>query len=269
MHPVSFGAQAVYQHFRETGEIPPEALAPFWDAVRPARRAVALALWAPQSGIEISNEFIAAVVRQDPARLVGFASVDPMADDAISRLEFAVDHLGMRGVKLSPIYQHFAADDPRLWPLYARIQERRLPIMWHQGATFLATTGPFEEARPGRLDKIAAAFPEIPMVIAHFGYPWSDDTVALLRKHRNLYADVSVLARRPWFLYNALIAALEYGAGDKILLGSDFPAGTVAEMAEALRRVNDVARGTGMPTVPPAVIEAIIERDSLALLGID
>jgi len=197
MHPVSFGAHAVYQHFREAGEIPPAALAPFWDAVRPASRAFALALWAPQSGIEISNEFIAAVVRQDPARLVGFASVDPMTDDALPRLEDAIDHLGLRGVKLSPIYQHFAADDPRLWPLYAWIQARRLPIMWHQGATFLAPDGPFEEARPGRLDKLAAAFPEIRMVIAHFGYPWSDETVAMLRKHRNLYTDVSVLAGRP------------------------------------------------------------------------
>ena len=90
----------------------------------------------------------------------------------------------------------------------------------------------------------------------------------MLRRHPNLYTDISVLADRPWFLYNALVDALEYGAQDKILLGSDYPAFTARQTVDALRKINDFARGTSLPTVPQRVIEEIIERDSLALLNI-
>lgn len=268
-HPCSLTDRSVYDHFSVSGEIPEAALVSFWEAVRDVDRAVVLALWAPASGIEVSNEFVAAIVRQAPARLVGFASAEPISRDAIPQLENAVRELGMRGVKLAPIYQHFAPDDPRVWPVYAWIQDAGLPIMWHQGASFLAPDGPLEEALPHRLDKVARAFPRIKMVIAHFGYPWSGEVVAMLRKHRNLYTDVSVLANRPWFLYNALIAALEYGVQDKILLGSDYPALTATQTAAALRQINKLVWGTGMPTVPERVIEDIISCNSLAVLGID
>ncbi len=268
-HPCSLTDRSVYHHFRGSGEIPDAVLGPFWEAVRDVNRAVVLALWAPASGIEVSNEFVAAIVRQDPARLVGFASADPTSGNAIPQLEMAVRELGMRGVKLAPIYQHFAADDPRVWPVYAWIQDAGLPIMWHQGASFLAPDGPLEEALPHRLDKVARAFPRIKMVIAHFGYPWSGEVVAMLHKHRNLYTDVSVLATRPWYLYNALVAALEYGVQDKILLGSDYPALTAIYTAAALRQINKLVWGTGLPTVPEQVIEDIINCNSLAMLGID
>jgi uncharacterized protein len=269
MHPCALTNRSVYEHFRQTGKIPADVLAPFWEAVSMAERAVVLALWAPAGGIEVSNEFVAEVVRQDPVRLVGFASVDPTSEDAIPQLETAVHQLGMRGVKLAPIYQHVAAADPRAWPVYAWIQDAGLPIMWHQGTSALAPDGDLEEAMPHRLDAVARAFPDIKMVIAHFGYPWSGEVVAMLRKHRQLYTDVSVLAGRPWFLYNAMIAALEYGVQDKILLGSDYPGIDVAQTADALRQINDLVRGIGLPAVPESVIEGIINRNSLAVLGIE
>jgi predicted TIM-barrel fold metal-dependent hydrolase len=115
---------------------------------------------------------------------------------------------------------------------------------------------------------VAREFPGIKMVVAHVGYPWSGELVAMLRKHENLYTDISAHVHRPWFLYNALVAAVEYGAQDKILFGSDYPPATARETAAALRRINDFAQGTPLPKIPSEVIEAIIERDSLALLGI-
>ncbi len=268
LHPCGMTARDVYEQFRQVGEISDKALAPLWRALEGVERAVLLAFHAPKSGIDVSNEFVAAVVRRDRARLVGFASVDPTEPDAVAQLETALADPGIRGVKLAPIYQHFAPDDPCAWPVYAWIQKHGLPIMWHQGASFMAPDGPLEDAMPHRLDKVAVAFPEIKMVVAHFGYPWSAETVAMLRKHRNLYSDVSMLAGRPWFLYNALVAAQEYGALDKVLFGSDFPACTAAQTANALRRVNEVA-GAGMPRITAEAIEQIIERDSFALLGID
>jgi predicted TIM-barrel fold metal-dependent hydrolase len=267
-HPCNLRDQATYDYFEQNGEIPQAVLESYLQAISDVDKAVVLALWAPASGIETSNALVTAVVRQDPSKLIGFASIDPKAPTATLELEKAIKERGLRGVKLAPIYQHFAPDDPGLWPLYEKIQELGVPIMWHQGTSFLMPDGPLEEARPFLLDKVARAFPELKMVIAHFGYPWPGEVIALLRKHPNVHTDISVLAGRPWFLYNALVGALEYGAVDKILLGSDYPAFTAGETVSALKHINDFARGTSLPSIPETVINEIIERDSLALLGI-
>lgn len=267
-HPCWLRDRDTYEHFEKTGKIPEEALAPYFEAIADVDRAVALAFWAPASDITVSNAFVAEVVRQDPQRIVGFASVDPNEADAVEELTRAVQELGLQGLKLGPIYQHFVPDDRAHWPLYERVQELGIPILWHQGSSFMVPEGPLEASQPHRLDVIARTFPDIPMIVAHFGYPWSRETVALVRRQANVYTDISVLAQRPWFLYNALIDALEYGAEEKILLGSDYPAFTTRETVQSLQQINEMVRDSNLPTVPEEVIEAIIERNSLALLGI-
>ena len=268
MHPLGLTDYPEYSFFEETGRIRDGALDNFFQAISDVERAIVLAFWAPKSEIRVSNRFTAAVVDAAPEKLVGFASVHPYEENAVEQLDEAISGYGLKGVKLAPLYQHFDPADERVWPLYERIQRFGLPIMWHQGASFMVPEGPFEYAAPSRLDTMARAFPEIPMVIAHFGFPWSHEVVALLRKHKHLYTDVSVLAQRPWFLYNALVQVMEYGALHKVLLGSDYPAYTARETAAALRRVNDLTRGTGLPRIPEDEIERIINQDSLQLLGI-
>ena len=49
----------------------------------------------------IPNEFIAEVVRSNPARLAGIAGIDPMAPDASAALDRALE-LGLVGVSVSP-----------------------------------------------------------------------------------------------------------------------------------------------------------------------
>ena len=106
------------------------------------------------------------------------------------------------------------------------------------------------------------------MVIAHLGHPWINETLVLIRKHRNLYADISALYYRPWQFYNALVAAMEYGVLHRLLLGSDYPFTTPLETIEALRVVNRMVENTNLPRIPEAAIEQMIHRDTLSLLGI-
>ena len=62
--------------------------------------------------------------------------------------------------------------------------------------------------------------------------------------------------------------ASEWNVLDKVLFGSDWPITEVGESIERLRAVNDIVEGTPLPKVDPDAIEAIIERDSLGLLGL-
>jgi predicted TIM-barrel fold metal-dependent hydrolase len=243
-------------------EAPPEAHA---EAIMSdVDRAIVLAFQAPACGFSVPNDYVADYVRTDPARLVGFGSVDPHDLHALDELDRIME-LGLKGLKMGPIYQNV---DPLSTPflrICARAEQLGLPLLIHQGGTFL---GPLLHSRPILLDEIAARFPELTIQIAHVGHPWIEETIVVIRKHRNLYADVSVLHGRPWQLYNALRCAIEYGVADKLLLGSDWPIVPTAAIIDALREVPKLAGSASLPEVPSEVVEGIIHRDPFALLGI-
>lgn len=233
-----------------------------------AERAIVLPIDGIHAGITIPNELIAEAVAQEP-RLIGFASIDPTRPDAVERAEFAFGALGLRGLKLGPIYQGVHPHDERVIRVVSVAARHGLPVVWHQGTTF-SREGPLEYAQPYLLDRIGRLFPDTPMWIAHLGHPWCDETMALIRKQPLFYADVSALVSRPFQLYRAVVSAVEYRVIDKLLFGSDWPFFTPSQTVDALRAVNRHVAGTALPRVPEEAIEQIIaRRDVLALLGIE
>jgi predicted TIM-barrel fold metal-dependent hydrolase len=238
-----------------------------WEAMQAVDRAVVLGFRARHVGVLVPNEYVAAYVARHPEKLVGFCSVDPQDPDAVEQLEHAVGTLGLRGLKVAPIYQNVHPQDSRFRRLVARAAALGVPVLIHQGTTF-CTNVSLELANPILLQPLALELPDLRMVIAHMGHPWIDETIVLIRKHRHLYADISALYYRPWQFYNALVSAMEYGVLDKLLLGSDYPFTTPGDTIAALARVHDVVQGTGLPRIPEAKLEALINRDSLALLGL-
>lgn len=212
------------------------------------------------------NNEIAAYAAKHPEKIVGFMSVDPNHPGALDEMDRAYE-LGLRGLKLGPIYQNFHPHDGRALAVFGKAATLKIPILIHQGTTF-PRLAPLEYADPLQLEKIAWAFPDLKIVIAHLGHPWMDETIVLIRKHPNLYSDISALFYRPWQFYNGLISACEYGVQDKLLFGSDWPFTTPIETAAQLRDINRFTVGTALPRVPEEAIEGIINRDSLSLLGL-
>jgi predicted TIM-barrel fold metal-dependent hydrolase len=104
--------------------------------------------------------------------------------------------------------------------------------------------------------------------MAHMGHPWMQDTIVVIRKHPNVYADISALFYRPWSMYNALRLATEWSVLHKLLFGSDYPIATPQETIAGTRKVNDILAGTQLPRVPEDELEKIFTRDSLSLLGL-
>jgi hypothetical protein len=95
-----------------------------------------------------------------------------------------------------------------------------------------------------------------------------DETICLLGKHANVYADISGMMRRPWQAYNTLVCVHQYGVIDKLLFGSDFPYTVATECIESLYSLNQIAHGTNLPLVPREALRGIVERDTLPLLGL-
>jgi predicted TIM-barrel fold metal-dependent hydrolase len=238
-----------------------------WEQLQDVQHAVVLAFMAPAVGFVVPNEYVAGYVAQHPEKLIGFASVDPRDEDAPAELRAAIENLGLEGLKLGPIYQHFDPLSERAFAVYAVAEELGLPVMWHQGTTFIRDA-PLEWARPMTLDSVARHFPRLRIVVAHLGHPWMEEAMATIRKHPTLFADISALESRPWQYYNGLVAALEYGVQDKILFGTDYPFSTVEKTLAGLRGINRLVEGTQMPKIPAEVIDAIVERRTLELLGL-
>jgi uncharacterized protein len=237
------------------------------EAMKQCSGAIVLALDAPAVGWCVPNEYVAKYVSENSTRLFGFASVDPNRVGSEKILEAAIKELKLKGLKLAPIYQNFHPLDNICFALYSKAQELKLPIMWHQGTSFVPE-GPLEKSRPAYLDPVARSFPDLIMIIAHIGHPWTGETISVVRKHPNMYTDISALVGRPWQMYNALIEAIEYGIEDKLLFGTDFPFFDSNRTIEGLLGLNRFAEGTNLPRIPEKVIEKIINKNTPELLGL-
>ena len=228
-----------------------------WKASEAADKVIVFGLQAKPAGIWVPNEIIADYVKEHPEKLQGWASVDPNEPDCIEQLEHCVNELGLKGLKLGPVYQHFDPQDRKHWPFFKKCQQLNLPIMWHQGTTF-PSQARLKWGLPLQLEDVAMDFPDLKMIIAHLGHPWEQETVVLIRKCPNVYTDISAVHYRPWRYWQAMVTAMEYGVEDKILLGSDFPSGTIDNVINGLRRVNLPVEGSNLPKIPKEIQDQII-----------
>ncbi|MEZ6044146.1 MAG: amidohydrolase family protein [Planctomycetaceae bacterium] len=141
---------------------------------------------------------------------------------------------------------------------------------WEFRSAFLGTSfvrpGPLKYANPIQLEDIAIACPDLRIVISHMGHPWETECVVLIRKHPNLYANVSALHYRPLRHYQAFMTAVEYSVDHKLIFGSDFPSATPEQVISGLSKVNDIVAGTAFPKVSEECIHNMIYENWKAFL---
>src|SRR5690606_32929636 len=196
-----------------------------------------------------------------------FTSIDPTQANYMEELERTHQDLGAVGVKLAPLYQNIHPCDPRCFDIYRYCVKHGLPILFHAGTSFISRTY-LDYSRPVHFDAVAVNFPDLRMVLAHLGHPWEGETIAVIRRHANVYADLSALYYRPWQFYNSMQLLVEYNAHHKVLFGSDFPFTTTGDSLKGVRSLNAIKGTSGLPSVSSEVIEGIIHRDALKLLNL-
>lgn len=241
---------------------------PFLEDMAPFEKVVVFGMKARRTGYWVPDEYVAAFVAQAPKKLIGFACCDPTQPGHMEELTYAVETLKMRGVKMGPIYAGFDPRDQRCAPAYHYCQENGLPIMFHTGTTY-NRNAPLGYSRPWLWDDLAIAYPDLRMVLAHVGHPFSDECLVVIRKHPHVYADVSALYYRPWQFYNTMIAAQEYKVTHKLLFGTDYPFAKGRESVDGLRNINHIIGTSTLPRVSEQVIEEILARDALKLIGVN
>jgi len=237
----------------------------YWAKAEGVSKTVVFGGKARSAGLWVNDADVAAFVDQHPDRLIGFLSLDPTQEGWQEEMVFGHRELKLRGIKLMPMYAGFFPQDRSLDFLWRYASENQLPVLLHTGTTFVSNSR-LEVTRPVHIDEVAIRFPEVKIVMAHLGHPYEGEAIAVIRKHANVYSDISALYYRPFQLFHSLMLAQEYGVFGKILLGSDYPIANMQDTLAGLRKIGTFDLG-GFRVCPDA-IEEIIRRDSLKLLGL-
>ncbi len=219
------------------------------------------------SGLWVDDESVADYVKQKPDSLTGFLSVDPTVDGWQNEMHAGCEELGLKGIKLLPMYAGFMPDDAKLDELWQYATDHQLPVLLHTGTTFISQA-PLECTLPRHLDPVAIRFPEVKIIMAHLGHPYEGEAIVVARKHANVFTDISALHYRPHQLYHSLMLVQEYGIWDKILFGTDYPFTTVNATIDGLHRLNEDFANSKAGRLNEEEIEKMIHRDSLSLLGL-
>ena len=214
------------------------------------------------------NDVASETAKHAPDKIIPFMSLHPLDPNWNDEYDRCVGDLGCKGIKLGPNYQDFDPTGPEAFALFARLESDQIPIVFHQGTSPM-TEAPLTYAHPLTSDKIAMAFPNLTMVLAHLAHPWQADCLSVVRKHPNVWADVSAQFYRPYSFWQGMRLFHEWGATEKILFASDWPVTRPQDNIDHLRELPKFARDHHLPTIPEEDIEGIINRDAVEIMGVD
>ena len=163
------------------------------------------------------NAWVAEYVQADPGRLVAVGGWDLRGDGA--RHADRLHGLGIRAVKVHTAHQKVRADDARLHPLFARLQDLRMPVIFHTGTSRFP--GADEAAAdPVPVGAVCARFPDLPVILAHGGRPHQTEAaLAIVEGFDNAWLDLSSCPPHRLRDYFGDLEAL----APRTLWGSDWP----------------------------------------------
>jgi hypothetical protein len=171
------------------------------------------------------NRWACDVARAHP-EITPYVAVDPSALSAeanVAHLRELAERHGARGVKLHPVVQRFAPDDPRMLPVYRACVELGLVVLSHSGTARGAT----QYAEPRAFAAVLRQVPDLTLVLAHLGGGSWRQTVELARSFPSVAFDCCEIVAwtgAPGAPTDDELARLIQDIGsERVMLGTDFP----------------------------------------------
>ena len=167
-----------------------------------------------------------------PGRFLGYANIDPAAEDAVDLVKRAGTD-GFQGIKLYPSSWNMNVYDERVYPIYEEALKQKLLVIAHFGIT-IGTQANLRFGNPLDIQKPARDFPDLNFMIAHFGAGFFREVLMLMYQTENVYMDTSGSNSWMKFLpYDLSITkiyekAMKAGGPKRIVFGTDssfFPRG--------------------------------------------
>lgn len=202
------------------------------------------------------NSAVEAIMQQYPGRFVGLAACDPtQRRTAIDEIERCIA-AGMLGVNIEPgsYPVPMYPDDRRLYPIYAHCEDRGLPVVLMAGGN----GGPdLSYSDPVYVDRVAADFPKLPIVVSHGGWPWVHQILHVAYRRQNVYISPDMYLCNMAGMHDYLDAANGF-MQDRFIYGSAYPLAPIEQYAHWFR---------GLP-FKPEVLHKITYQNAAQLLGL-
>jgi predicted TIM-barrel fold metal-dependent hydrolase len=180
----------------------------------------------------VSNDY-EAVLRWSaaaPDRIIAsYGFDDPSTRDlAFLRSEHAAGRLMVLG-EVGLQYAGIAPDDPRMEPYWSLAEELDIPVGLHTG---LAPAGtPYQccpkfrttLGNPALLEEVLVRHPKLRVYLMHAGFPYVQETIAIMHMYPQVYADLGVLDwNRSREEFNGYLRTLmNAGLGKRLMFGTD------------------------------------------------
>jgi len=181
----------------------------------------------PEQTVPI-NTFLARAQADHADLFYAFGTIhqDLSVEEAFAELDRVVS-LGLHGIKLHPDFQRFPIDLDTMLPVYRRIAELGLPVLFHMGDKR------YDFSSPTRLYRLAQQVPDLLCIAAHLGgYTEWEKTDCLVGLENVFFDCSSTLGLVDPDFAKKQMAMLGY---DRIFFGSDFPMWKPCEEIDRLR----------------------------------
>ena len=205
----------------------------------------------------VANDEVLRIVRLHPDRFVAAAAVDP-TDRRTARvtIDRAVE-AGFRAVNVEPgsFPAPMLPDDRRLYPVYGYCEDAGLPVIVMAGGSAGPDLG---YTHPVAIDRVAADFPELRIVVSHGGWPWVHHILHVAYRRANVYVSADqYIANMPGM--RDYVDAINGFLGDRFIYGSSYPFLPIDACADWFRSL----------PIRPELMRRVMHDNAAELLGLD
>ena len=234
------------------GQIDPQTPEQLADFYRSREGKAVLLGWNSRPGNgyrSLGNKGIKAIVDVAPDVFYGFGAVEPTGGAGAVADVHQAARMGLLGLSFHPASEQAAPSARDGRHLWETATEHGLVVLIHTGFTRLGAGMPggggvaLDTARPMHVDRLAAAYPEMKIILAHTGPLWLDEALAISVHKSNVHLCLSGVS--PSAMGPELLELISGPLRHRVHFGSDYPFGSpdawLAEW-EALLLPDDLSR---------------------------
>jgi len=193
------------------------------------------------------NDYIHKTVQTYPDRFIGAVLVDASwGDRALEELNRMAKH-GYKVAKIKFASYHMPANCPLALKLLKEVEDLGILPLFHSDWSHWTN--------PSILGELAGRFPDMKMVMQHFGLTESTEAIQVLRAHDNMYADTSAVIHPRNIKY-----FVETVDPDRIMYASDS-----IKSYERTMPQEEIDRVTGLG-LSPSHLEKVMGKNAQRLL---
>jgi len=182
----------------------------------------------------VSNESVCELVEKYPDRFIGLAAINgenPFVkgvDDAIAVVDKFILSGPCKGLCLEPgfvpdVKYSWRPDDERIYPLYEYCQKNHVLVDYTWGS--IGAKNFIDLYKPEYIDHVAAAFPDLVIVLNHAGWPYIIEHLGIAIARENVYLGLDAVMMPNMPGYDIYAAAVNRSLKEKVIWGSCFPIG--------------------------------------------